>query len=231
MYSVALFDIDGTLCDPGDGISAAAQHALAQFGIAEDDEAALRRFVGPPLEHSFADVYGLGPAEVLAAVAHYREHYRGSGLGRYRAYPGIEEVLQRLAAAGVRLGVVTAKMQEFAEQALRNTGLLPYFATVSGPAPQEVVTKDVTLGKALDLVGAPLVDVVMIGDREHDIHAARAHGIDSIGVQYGYGTRAELSAAGATHLAPTPASVASILLRPSAGDDQRGGSPRSAPER
>lgn len=213
MYRVALFDIDGTLCDPGGGITSAVRSALAELGIAEDDEAALRRFVGPPLEHAFRDHYALGPAQVEEAVAHYRRHYREHGLGEYRAYPGVREVLERLAAAGVRLGVVTAKFQEFAEEALRSTGLLDRFEVVCGRAVDEVVPKSVTLGEALERFREPRAAVVMVGDREHDVHAAQEHGVDAVGALYGYGTREELTAAGATHLARTPAAVADLVLR------------------
>lgn len=213
MYSVALFDIDGTLCDPGDGITAAVRHALARLGIVEDDPAALRRFVGPPLEHAFCEYYGLDPAQTEDAVGHYREHYRAHGLGQYRPYPGVAELLERLSGAGVRLGVVTAKIQEFAEQALRETGLLGFFEDVRGRSPDQVVTKTVTLGTALDHLRAPRAEVVMVGDREHDVHAATDHGVDSIGVLYGYGTRAELTAAAATHLAPSPAAVGDLVLQ------------------
>jgi phosphoglycolate phosphatase len=212
MYRVALFDIDGTLCDPGGGITSAVRHALAELGIAEVDEAALRRFVGPPLEHSFRDHYALGPVEVDAAVQHYRRHYRDHGLGEYRAYPGIRDLLERLTARGVRLGVVTAKLQVFGEEALRRTGLTPYFDTVSGRAADEVVTKTVTLGKALDRMAEPRASVVMVGDREHDVIAATENGIDSVGVLYGYGTRAELTAAGATHLAADAGDVERLVL-------------------
>lgn len=212
MYAVALFDIDGTLCDPGDGITAAVQYALGRFGVREDDDAALRRFIGPPLEHAFRDYYGLDDAQVRAAVGHYREHYRAEGLGRYRAYPGAAGLLADLAAVGVVLGVVTAKSQYFAQEALRGTGLLPWFRSVHGRGVDEVVTKDVTLGQALAGFDQRRRDIVMIGDREHDVLAARHHGLDSIGVLHGYGTRAELVTAGATHLAVSVAEIRPLVV-------------------
>ncbi len=212
MYDVALFDIDGTLCDPGTGITDAVRHALARMGVDETDDAALRRFVGPPLEHSFRDYYGFDPAQVAAAAAHYREHYVAEGMGRYRAYPEVVEMLAALADAGVRLGVVTAKSQALAEQALAATGLLPAFESVHGRSPDEVVTKDVTLGAALDRFGVPAARVVMVGDREHDVLAARHHGVAAVGVLHGYGTRAELTAAGAAHVVGSPAAVVPVVL-------------------
>ncbi|MFS0698971.1 HAD hydrolase-like protein [Cellulomonas sp. 179-A 4D5 NHS] len=213
MYRTALFDIDGTLCDPGSGITDAVRHALARLGIAEEDEAALRRFVGPPLEHSFRDYYALPPDQVERAVAHYREHYRDAGISLYRPYPGAAGLLSDLTASGVRVGVVTAKIQAFAEEALRSTGLLDLVGTVHGRAPDEVVTKQVTLHAALRDLAAPPATVVMVGDREHDVHAARDNGVDSIGVLHGFGTAAELTSAGATHLARDLDDVRRIVLR------------------
>lgn len=212
MYLVALFDIDGTLCDPGTGITDAVRHALRLMGVEERDDAALRRFVGPPLEHSFRDYYGFDAAQVAEASAHYRAHYAAEGMGHYRAYPGIADLLATLAARGVRLGVVTAKGQALAERALASTGLLPFFESVHGRGPDQVVTKDVTLGEALDRFGASAATVVMVGDREHDVLAARHHGVDVVGVLHGYGTRAELTEAGATHVVADAAGVAVAVL-------------------
>ena len=212
MYTVALFDIDGTLCDPGTGITDAVRHALGRMGVDERDDAALRRFVGPPLEHSFRDYYGFDELQVEEASAHYRMHYAAEGMGLYRAYPGVPDLLATLAGRGVRLGVVTAKGQALAERALASTGLLPAFESVHGRAPDQVVTKDVTLGEALDRFGSPASEVVMVGDREHDVLAARHHGVDAVGVLHGYGTRDELEAAGARYVVADAAGVAAVVL-------------------
>ena len=211
-YAVALFDLDGTLCDPGTGIADAVRHGLAQVGIREDDDAGLRSFVGPPLEHSFRNHYQLPPAQVAVAVAAYREHYVAWGIAKYRTYPGIPELLGRLAERGVRLGVVTAKAQSVAEAALRGTGLIDWFEHVAGRDPDVVVEKTVTLRGALADMGCAPHEVVMIGDREHDVHAARDNQVDSVGVLYGYGSRDELVLAGATHLAESPEAVEALVL-------------------
>ncbi|MBD8703840.1 HAD hydrolase-like protein [Frigoribacterium sp. CFBP9039] len=211
-YDIALFDIDGTLCDPGSGITEAAAHALARMGVVEADPAALRRFVGPPLEHSFRDLYGFDAAAVTEAVGHYRDHYADGGIAQYRPYPGIGELLERLLAAGVQLGVVTAKIQEFAEGALQTTGLRSSFTTVHGRAPDDVVGKAVTLRRALQTRSASPGQVVMIGDREHDVEAALENGVDVIGVLYGFGTAEELRRAGARLTAAAPRDVGDLVL-------------------
>lgn len=211
-YPVALFDLDGTLCDPGTGIADAVRHGLAQVGIREDDDDALRGFIGPPLEHSIRDRYGLPPEQVALVVDAYREHYVAEGIHEYRPYPGITELLSRLNAQGIRLGVVTAKAQAIAEQALAETGLIEHFEHVAGRDPDVVVEKTVTLRDALAAMGYAPHDTVMIGDREHDVRAARDNDVDSIGVLYGYGSRDELVQAGATHLAESPESVEALVI-------------------
>jgi phosphoglycolate phosphatase len=213
-YETVFFDIDGTLCDPGTGITDAVRYALGRMGIDEQDAASLRRFVGPPLEHSFRDYYGLGSTAVEEAVGHYREHYTSEGIARYRAYPGAEDVLTLLAEEGVRTAVVTAKVQWFAEEALRVTGLDALVPAVFGRALEDVVTKTVTLTGALRVTGAAAGSSVMVGDREHDVRAANDTGLDSIGVLHGYGTPEELHHAGATHVVGSLEEVAPLVLGP-----------------
>jgi len=211
-YDVALFDIDGTLCDPGTGITSAAAHALSQMGVTEVDPLALRRFVGPPLEHTFRDDYGFDESHVREAVHHYREHYASAGLSQYRAYADVEYLLHRLRDSGIRLIVVTAKIQPFAEAALLRTSLASHFESVHGRGQDDVVSKSVTLGRALLAGGVMPGMAVMIGDREHDVEAARDNGLESIGVLYGFGTSEELVGAGATFTAAAPKDVGDLIL-------------------
>jgi phosphoglycolate phosphatase len=211
-YDIALFDIDGTLCDPGSGITEAAAHALARMGVIEVDPDGLRRFVGPPLEHSFRDLDGFDAAAVDEAVRHYREHYADKGISQYRQYPGISDLLERLLTAGVQLGVVTAKIQDFADGALRTAGLSSYFTTVHGRALEDVVAKSVTLRRALESRRVAPQRVVMVGDREHDVEAALENGVDVIGVLYGFGTAEELNGAGAQMTAEGPGQIGDLIL-------------------
>jgi phosphoglycolate phosphatase len=212
-YDVILFDIDGTLCDPGTGITDAVQYALLKLGIDEQNHEALKRFVGPQLEHSFRDYYGFSSSQVDEAVRIYREYYKQEGLNAYKAYTGIVELLQELRSQSITLGVVTAKINEFAEHALTSTRLLDCFDFVCGRHPDDVVTKSVTLSHAIKKVSnTPLSSIIMVGDREHDIIAANDNKIDSIGVLYGYGTRQELQDSGATYIAEDVNSIKRILF-------------------
>ena len=212
-YSVAIFDIDGTLSNPGNALTESAKYALEMMGIHETDESNLRRFVGPPLEHSFKDYYGFSDENAQEAVGYYRQKMQRDGVQLTTAYDGIKELLEALQAGGLRLAVVTSKVDYIANEALKVTNLADYFEYVAAERPGETVKKEVTLARALKELG--VVDtssVVMIGDRRHDVEAAKALGIDSIGVLWGYGDQTELSDEGATHIVSHPNEILKLVL-------------------
>ena len=207
-----LFDLDGTLTDPYEGISRSVISALAAFGIPEPDRAALSAFIGPPLIDSFMEFYGFSRADAERAVKIYRAYFSDKGLFENEVYPGIPEALETLKRAGKKLYVATAKPEVFAGRILDRFGLSPFFegltgATLDGSRSR----KDEVIRCALDAFSLPPADSVMIGDRKHDILGAKAHGLFSVGVLYGYGSRAELEAAGADRLAENPADLVNIL--------------------
>ncbi len=212
-YETILFDIDGTLCDPGTSIIESARYALAQVGVIETDEAVLRRFVGPPLEHAFADYYKFDDKTVNDAVGHFRVKMQNDGINLYTVYPGILELLKALSEAGKTLAVVTSKIDYIAKMALESTGLLDYFDVIGAQQPDVVVQKELVLSRVLkELCVEDTTTAVMIGDRMHDIEAANEHGIDSIGVLWGYGTAEELVQEGATYTVKDTKELTSLLI-------------------
>lgn len=211
-YDTILFDVDGTLCDPGKSMIECARYALKQFGIDEADDENLRRLIGPPLEHAFRDYYGFDQAKSDQAVIFFRDMMQKEGIQLYEAYPGIAETLNELKNSGKRLAVVTSKIEHIARETLSKTGLINYFEVICAQQPNVVVDKEVILQKALnDLNVTDVSSVVMIGDRKHDIEAANAHTIDSIGVLWGYGDREELENEGATYIVNNPDELKSLL--------------------
>lgn len=212
-YRVAVFDIDGTLSNPGNALTESARIALEKMGIEETNEAHLRRFVGPPLEHSFKEYYGFSDEQALEAVGHYRHNMQENGVQLTTVYDGIRELLESLKSSGVTLAVATSKVDYIASKVLQTTGLADFFDYVGAETPGQAVKKEVTLAKVLDSIGVTRkTDVVMIGDRRHDIEAARAAGIDSIGVLWGYGTREELDNEGATHIVSSPREILGLFV-------------------
>lgn len=213
LYQTVLFDIDGTLCDPGTSITESVQYALSRLGIEEPNLNALRRFVGPPLEHSFQEYYGLDDTQTKQAVAYYRDKFQAEGIKLYTAYNGIPELLQELSNLGKYLGVVTAKPDTYAGTVLETTGIRQYFDVIGARPFDEVVKKEVTLAKVLaGLTPQQVSSVVMIGDRMHDIEAASALHINSIGVLYGYGSEQELKGSGATHIVKNVDALRQLLI-------------------
>lgn len=212
-YKTILFDVDGTLCDPGKSMIECARYALSKFDIYETDEANLRRLIGPPLEHAFRDYYGFDEVQTDQAVTHFRDMMQREGMQLYEAYPGIPELLNELRQSGKQLAVVTSKIDHIAKKTLAKTGLLDYFEFVSAQQPNIVVDKEEILTKALsELNSTDSSSVIMIGDRRHDVEAAKTHGIDSIGVLWGYGDREELENEGATYIVVNTDQLKQLLI-------------------
>jgi phosphoglycolate phosphatase len=212
-YDTILFDVDGTLCDPGKSMIECAKYALSKFDIHETNEDNLRRLIGPPLEHAFRDYYNFDEAQADRAAVYFRDMMQHEGIWLYEAYPGILELLSDLKHSGKRLAVVTSKIDHIAKESLTKTGLIDYFEYVSAQQPNTVVKKEDILAKALrELDITDMAGVVMVGDRRHDVEAAKAHNIDCIGVLWGYGELQELRAEGATYVAADANELRQLLL-------------------
>ena len=123
-----LFDLDGTLSDPMVGICSAVQHALRHFGIEVADIRTLTPFIGPPLEQSFRELYGLAPSQMAEAHQAYNEYYLARGMYENVPYDGMAALLARLRQAGKHLYVATSKPEPLARRILEHFGLIGYFS-------------------------------------------------------------------------------------------------------
>lgn len=213
-YEYILFDLDGTLTDPKEGITKSVAYALESFGIHVEDLDSLCKFIGPPLKESFMVYYGLDDAQGDQAVEKYRERFAVTGLFENKVYPGIREMLELLKEQGKTLLVATSKPSIYARQILEHFDLMKYFTFLSGSEldgtrvdKAEVITYALQENKIQDLS-----KVIMIGDREHDIIGANKNGIDSIGVLYGYGCREEFEKNHASYVAKRVEELKEILL-------------------
>jgi phosphoglycolate phosphatase len=211
-----LFDLDGTLTDPGVGITNSVRYALRQFGIEVGDRSELYPFIGPPLQESFERYFGFSSADAKAAIVHYRDYFRTEGMFENVVYPGVEPLLASLKTLGKVLLVATSKPEVFAQQILDHFGLARHFAAITGSRLDGTqVHKDEVIRCALERCAvAERNKAIMIGDREHDVIGARKAGIDCLGVLYGYGTRAELERAGADVLVETVEAIGTYLTAP-----------------
>ena len=209
-----LFDLDGTLTDPAEGITKSVQYALKHFGIEEDDLEKLQPFIGPPLMESFMDFYGFSEEQAREAVTYYREYFRPQGIFENEVYKGIPELLEKLTDAGKTLILATSKPVVFAEQILEHFDLRQYFEVIGGSDIEQTRAKKTEILQYI-LEECQLVDLtelVMVGDRKHDIIGAKQFGIDTVGVLYGYGSEEELKEAGADVLVDSVRELGEYLL-------------------
>lgn len=214
MKDVVLFDLDGTLTDPKEGITLSVQYALRTGGIDVDDPDSLCSFIGPPLKEQFMTYAGWDDAAATAAVERYRERFGAVGWRENRVYDGIPELLADLRASGRRLGVATSKPTVFAERILQHFGLRSYFECVCGSELDGRRTQkaDVVAETLRRMQAVDTARVWMVGDRRHDAIGAAACHVDCVGVRYGYAAPGELESAGVFHIADTVADLREWLL-------------------
>lgn len=213
-YTHVLFDLDGTLTDPGEGITNSVIYALGKYDISVNDRSELYKFIGPPLVESFKEFYGFSPEKAWQAVEFYREYFGDKGLYENCVYNGIREVLNKLNANGVKLYVATSKPTVYTLKILEKFQLLEYFEIVSGSAMDEKNSDKATIIKyAVEKGCIPCEQALMVGDRKFDILGAKANNMDSVGVLFGYGDKEELTQAEATYIVETPEELLNIVLR------------------
>ena len=213
MYQNILFDLDGTLTDPGIGITNSVAYALKKWNIEVADRSELYKFIGPPLHESFKQFYQFTDEQSEQAIEYYREYFREKGMYENEVYDGIENMLIELKARNKNMIVATSKPEEFAVNILKHFHLDGYFDFIAG------ATMDGSRSKKADVILyamkhcgiQDLSSTVMVGDREQDIIGATQVGIASVGVLFGYGSYEELHEAGATYIAENVENVLNIL--------------------
>lgn len=203
MFDYYLFDLDGTLTDPAEGITNSFIHALKSFGKEVPSYEKLCTFIGPPLSDTFINQLGFPEKSVKDAIVKYREHFSVKGLFENKVYDGIEQMLKELKNRGKHLLVATSKAEEFSIRILEHFNLASYFDFICGSNMNLTrSSKEEIIAYALERCGnPPKKSVLMIGDRHYDIEGAHQNGVKACGVLYGYGTREELESAGADYIA------------------------------
>lgn len=213
MYRYIFFDLDGTITDPGIGITNSVMYALDRYNIKVEDRSELYPFIGPPLHESFQRYFGFSEEESFRAVEYYREYYRTDGIFENRVYDGVENMLKALKEQGKTIVLATSKPEQFAVEILRFFDLMKYFDVVAGATMDAArVEKSDVIAYAISQTNiSDTKSAIMVGDREYDILGAKTNGMPSIGVLYGYGSEEELKKAGATYLAASPKDLLSYL--------------------
>lgn len=214
MIDIILFDLDGTLTDPKEGITNCVKYALESVGIYETDMAKLMRFIGPPLVDSFMEMYGFNKEDALSLVAKYRERFSTVGLFENALYDGVPEMLEQLKKAGKTVVLSTAKPIVYAKRILEHFDIARYFDIMCGAELDGSVNhKHEVIALALEKLGNPDKSrTVMVGDRKQDVDGAGLNGIKSVGVRFGYAEEGELENAGADYMAESIKQLKELLL-------------------
>lgn len=215
-----LFDLDGTLTASYEGIINAFVYSLNKFGI-EPKADRFNEVIGPPLRHTYMDVYGMSREESEEAIRFFREYYNEKGLFENKPYDGIIDMLHTLYAHDKKLMIATAKQDNIAERIADHFGFSPYLCFIAGTT-SDFASEDggnVRASKE-DVIRYILSSndikdpekAVMIGDRAYDISSAKKFGLQTVGVLYGYGTGEELLSAGADYLAKDPRDIERYII-------------------
>lgn len=210
MPKTILFDLDGTLTDSGEGIFHCAEVVLRHYHLPIPTRSEMRCMVGPPLSVSFP-WFGVPESEVTNAIAIYREEYHKQGIFMNTPYPGISQLLQALKSHGHTLYVATSKPENMAKIILNHFHLSEYFDLICGASGDGVRnTKADVIAYLLSIAGNRQ-DMIMVGDTVYDVQGAKAFGIPSIGVAWGYGIAEEMLSEGAVAIAADTQSLLQLL--------------------
>lgn len=191
MYDLIMFDLDGTLVNSEEGVTKSVQYALNSFGIEENNQDNLRRFIGPPLVDAFKNFYNMTEENALMAVKKYRERYSKVGIYENELFDGVDILLKGLKESGKKIALATSKPHIFAREILKSFNLTEYFDILVG------AEFDGTRNDKKDVISEVLKQAgeyknpVMIGDRKHDVEGARENGVDFIGVSFGFAPEGE----------------------------------------
>lgn len=213
MYKYVLFDLDGTITDPKEGIVNALLYMFNKYNMKIENVKDLYKLIGPPLTESFQKYYGFSKEKSLEAVLFYREYYKDKGVNENTLYEGVYTTIKTLYEKGYVIGLATSKPEVFAKHILDTFDLSKYFKVIAGATMDDSRSKkaDVITYALNQLDITSLDEVIMVGDRMYDIIGAKENNIDSIGVLYGYGNIEELKEVGATYIVSKPEDIIDLL--------------------
>ena len=218
-----LFDLDGTLIDTGEGIMKCAQYSLESIGIRTEDYHDLSFFVGPPLMYTYMHRYGADEAQARELVEKYRERYNPTGVFECELYPGVRECIEELRDMGYHIAIASSKPEHMCIRLLEYFGLSDLFDEVVGSTPDgRIDTKTEVLNELFRRKASEpeyISRCILIGDTGFDIRGASDVGISSVGVSFGYGDVAEMSALGAVAIADSMSDIPGIIREINAGPE------------
>lgn len=213
MYKYILFDLDGTLLNTYPGVANALRYTMEFFGKPVPDETETRKYLGPPLGDSFRDIAGFDEEIIPDAIKKFREYYLEKGVFEYEFFEELKPVFDKLRNMGCTLAVATSKLEPAAYSMLKHAGILNEFDFVCGASSDSArVTKTAVLENVLEHYEiTDKSEVLLIGDRNHDVIGAKNVGIDCCGVLCGFGSREEFEKSGAKYIIPYISDIFTLL--------------------
>lgn len=203
-FSFIVFDFDGTIADTRRGVFDSIIYALTSYGYEVPDENVLNSFLGPPLYESFKKTTDCSDEMAQTLTAKYRELYTDNAMYRLRLFDGVEDMLKKLKANGIRMAIASSKPEKFFSKLLGHLGITEYFDVVRGASLGDIHnTKQAIIARAMEELGAEKEKTLMVGDRVFDIEGAKENGIKSAGVVFGFDYTQELENAGADFIVKT----------------------------
>lgn len=211
-YDAVIFDFDGTLADTREKIIEVAKQVLPSFGLTPDRFKDIPQLIGPAFPQAFTIVFGYSPEEAEKITSAYRAIYTQIGSDAWPLFDGMHELLSALHEKGIVVSAASSKRDDLLRRALKDNDVYQYFTYPEGKLDDSDAPKAKTLAHVLERIGVSPVRAVMVGDRNYDIEAAKACGIDSIGVYYGNtAPQGELEEAGATKIVYSVVELAHAL--------------------
>lgn len=182
-----IFDLDGTLLDTTEGIVESVRYTIGQMKLPELSDAQLLSFIGPPVQISFVNHYGLSEEEAQRISTIFRTYYKEKALLKAKPYEGIFELLKQLKDAGKRLAVATYKREDYALMILKHFGFDRYFDVMRGADDKNQLKKVDIVNLCISEMNGLKDNAVLVGDTLHDAIGAQEAGVDFLGVAYGFG--------------------------------------------
>ena len=208
----AIFDLDGTLIDPTEGIAAAYRHVSSVLGLPPPELERICDEIGPPIRDAVSSLFGLRKSEVEQAVATFREYYGRRGVQQFVPYAGVSDALKRLRHDGFLLRIATSKLARYASEIVARAEWGGLFDKVCGSSEEPIATtKTEIVRQALEGIGRDDSFVVLVGDRGEDLLASRENALPFIGVSWGFSPNQRLKDQGAEYIASSPEELTSMI--------------------
>ncbi|NCB06986.1 MAG: HAD family hydrolase [Bacteroidia bacterium] len=212
-FSHIIFDLDGTLADPRQGIRNSISYALGKMHIADFQEDILERFIGPSLQWGFSNIFGMNEKNTDLAVEYFREYFGEKGLYENEPYPGIPDMLEELHQSGIKMYVASSKLEKYVHQIIEHFGFDKYISRIKGADYKgEFSAKKILIA---DLMAIEQLThsrkIVMVGDTTFDINGGKMNKISTIALGYGFGIKEELLEAGPDYFTESVEGLSRIL--------------------